>query len=533
MDNNINNNFQSNTLDNQENTINHDNSVNTNYINNNNLNYNMDNQNHVQNNVGQNKKKFNPILIVIILLLVLIISGVFVVFKVVGSEKSVKNLNSVFDPNKPIVIKNNGKYGYITTSGEVMIEPQYNSASDFYGDYAIVSVDNPKANEYDLTEIIDKKGNVKLVTDSYNPPINYPNNGLWLVNNVLYDSNLNKVFGEEISVEYVANGYFKYSDMSKKELGIITYKGKKIFTVPETYFHVVASENKYTDDDLYAVIETTSPAQDMIISLKSGDILFTSENPEKYYIGKQENGVFYYYDESDSQNGYKNRRYLFFINNKLAYQTTENVYDFKVYDYENQILEIDYGYDYYKLGKSKRRYYYDVKNKKMLDDKPSSSESSDGLTNLSFEGYTKFSVSGKYGLMFEEKVIIPCEYDDINFFDKDLFNYMKTKGKELIMLEKDKKTVLYNKKENEAITVFDSKYVYSYENSTFIKIKLYDQNNYGIKGYVIYNLLSGKSLEFDNDDNISIGSNYIIVKEKNKKTYYNTNFEQIYVSNED
>lgn len=493
----------------------------------------------MQTNVSTKNKKGVKKSILIVLALVIVIGiGVFFLLKGFENGKSNVNLNAIFDPNKPIVVKNNGKYGYITSEGKTMIDPQYNSANDFYGDFAVVSIDNPDTNAYNETlyQIIDKKGNVKLKSDSYSGPKYYATYDLWVVDDILYDSKLNKVLAEGIEVSYISDGYFEYSDSAKNESGIITHKGKKIFTMPGTSVSAYISENEYTDEDLYASVKTYSdPKKEVVISLKTGDVLFTSEDAESYYISKEEDGIFIYYNHKDDTNGYRNRKYLFFANNKLAYQTNEVVDDVEVLDYKNQILEIDYGYDYEALGKTQRRYYYDAKNKKMLEQKPSTSTSIEDLEIDIIEqtyGFKKYSSSGKYGIMSRDKVIVPCEYDDIEYLDSNVFSYMKSKGKELVLLEKDKKLVLYNLKNSKSITTFHTSYIYDYDDSTFIKASLYAEDGYTTTGYIVYNLLSGKSMAFGKNDDISIGSNYVTIKRDGKKTYYNTDLKQIYVATE-
>lgn len=470
-------------------------------------------------------KKENKIILIVFAIIAIIGIGIFVYFKFL--KNNIADLNIIFDPNKPIVVNNNGKYGYITSEGKTMIEPQYKWADDFYGNYAIVSIDNPDAASYNETlyQIIDKKGNVKLTSVSSSEPQYYPTYDIWEVDEVLYDSNFNRILSEGITVEYIDYQYFEYSDSVKNETGIINYKGKKIFTVPESFIYVDISENGYDEDELYAAVKTFSePEKEVIISLKTGKVLFTNEDAETYNISEKDNGIFYYYNRK-STDGYENKKYLFFINNKLAYETTEVVDEVEVYDYKNQILKIDYGYDYETLGKSQRIYYYDVKNKKMLDQKPSSSN--DLKLDLLEEiyGFKTYYNDGKYGLMSNENVILSCEYDDIEFLNLNIFNYMKSKGKELILLEKDKNIILYDLKSSKAITTFNSRYVYDYDDSTFIKISLTEDNS-----YKIYNLLSGKSMDFDKNNDISIGSNYVTVKKDGKTTYYNTNLKQIYVT---
>lgn len=89
---------------------------------------------------------------------------------------------------------------------------------------------------------------------------------------------------------------------------------------------------------------------------------------------------------------------------------------------------------------------------------------------------------------------------------------------------------LYDLKEGKNITSFDSRYVYDNYGSTFLKASLYSSSSYEEAGYIIYNLLSNKSMNFGKDDEVIIGSNYLVVKKDGKRTYYNTDFKQIHVS---
>lgn len=171
--------------------------------------------------------------------------------------------------------------------------------------------------------------------------------------------------------------------------------------MPGTSISDDISENEYNKEDLYASVTSyQEPQKDIVVSSKTGDILFTSKDPENYYISEEDNGIFYYYNHT-----------------------------------------LDDGYEYEELGKTQKTYYYDVKNKKMLEERPSFSPSvSDLELNLKEKnyGFKEYYISGKYGLMSGEKVIVPCEYDGIEFLDIDLFNYMKFQGKELVLLKKEK-----------------------------------------------------------------------------------------------
>lgn len=488
-------------------------------------------------NKSLKNKLLNKKTILIVLVIVVVVALAFILIKNIGGNSSPKaDLDSIFNPDKPIIINDNKKYGYITAAGKMMIEPQYRDANDFYGDYAMVTIDNPDTKSYDKTinQIIDKKGNVKIVAKNYTKPKYFDVYNVWLIDNVLYDSKLKKLSAEGAKVEYIDCGYFKYENSEKNESGIITYKGKKVFKTAASSISTSLSENEYNQDDLYVAVDIhNKPEKSVVVSLKTGDILFTLENSENYYLLEEGDGIFSYYDTKVSR-GYENSVYLYFTNNKLAYQTTDKVEDVKISDYKNKIIEIDYGYDYEDLGKSQRRYYYDAKNKKMLDKDPDNSASSELNAALmeNTYGFKMFSSSGKYGLMIGNKIVIPCEYTEINLLGDNLFNYMQSKGKNLVLLEKDNKTILYNVKNSKSIITFDSNNVRDYNDSTFIEVSLYENGSSARTGYMVYNLLTGKSMTFNKDNEVFVESNYIEVKKDKKTTYYNTKFKQIYVTEE-
>ena len=104
-----------------------------------------------------------------------------------------------------------------------------------------------------------------------------------------------------------------------------------------------------------------------------------------------------------------------------------------------------------------------------------------------------------------------------------------SKKQDLVLLEKDDVTTLFNLKNKKELVSFDSTSVYDYSTSTFIKATIYG-DGYTKKNIIIYNILSGKSMTFEADKDVSIYSNYIVVEEDDSDIYYNTNLEQIYVA---
>ena len=82
-----------------------------------------------------------------------------------------------------------------------MIKVQYDNASDFHGEYAMVRV----GNSY---QIIDKEGNVKISVKEKSKY--YEDYNIWVIDEVLYDSKLNQVLPDGYKVKYENYGYLSY-----------------------------------------------------------------------------------------------------------------------------------------------------------------------------------------------------------------------------------------------------------------------------------------------------------------------------------
>ncbi len=484
----------------------------------------------------QKKKKNNIFKFVVAGIVLCVVVGLLFLFL----NKNDKNVNSltvdydlIFDVSKPIPVKNGDKYGYIDTDGKILLDFNYKAADTFYGDYAVVGVDNPdKTAYYDTVyEVIDRNGNVKMTSDSYVAPKYYEDAGVWVINNTMYDSKLNKLLDDGVDVKYLAYDYFQFINREKKESGIIKSNGKKVYTINESYISSSISENEYNQDDLYAEIRTSGDnGKEMVISLKTNDVLFTLDDADKYYLNAEKDGIFTYYNH-EQDDGYENKKYLVFMNNKLVYQTTEKVSDVKFLDYKNQILKISYGYDYRELGKEYLFDYYDIKSGSMLSSEPDNSSSDSDLEKEKREkdyGYKEFMCSGKVGLKKDNKEVVSCDYYEIDYLNLNMFNYMKSKGQELVVLEKYDETILYDVKNSKTIESFDSlTYVTPTGNTTFIDLSKYD-DNFTKTGVHVYNLITNKSMDYSGDVNVSLKVNYIIVDDGTKQTYYNMDFKEIY-----
>ena len=107
-------------------------------------------------------KKFLLIIAIVVILAILLVVG-FVIYKKSNSSIQNSELAKYSDSSSLIGVKKDGKYGYINTSGKVIVEPKYEDVRNFNGNYAIVyEMVKTDDGEKKLCKIIDKNGKVKI-----------------------------------------------------------------------------------------------------------------------------------------------------------------------------------------------------------------------------------------------------------------------------------------------------------------------------------------------------------------------------------
>ena len=469
-------------------------------------------------------KKVLVIIFIVIILLLLFILIIKFNAKHKNMSSSSINKDNLYNLDRPILIKEGDKYGYIDSNGKILIAPKYYHAEEFNNGYALVL-------DTDYYNIIDKTGKIILNSPTYDKPEYIKDYGIWIVSNVLYNSKLQKIFPEGITVDYDEYGILEYRDSSNNETGIANYNGKKIYKCNNN--SVYFSISKSQDDDMYAIVECgENDSKKQIVSLNSGKVVYSIKNDKNYSLYASSNGIFWLYNKEKKAN----ETYMFFKDNKLQYKTDDKVEDISLYN--DQVLKINYGDDYEKKGKKQRYYYYNYKKKKIVDYSEIEDVELSGSDYLMFVNHNYKIVSGDngYGLNVDNKIKIPTEYDRIEFLYYDLFKYIKkTKNQELVLAKKDgatdKKTDLINVKNKKIVASFNTNSVYHYNDNTFLIVQTTEENSNHIKKTVIYNLLTGKTFTVPDDSTSELYSNYVVIESKDgKKTFYNTKFNKIYES---
>ncbi len=454
-------------------------------------------------NLKTSKKLIKLVSCITLILLILII-----LFFIIKNIFFTSKINSIYNPNNPIVVEKDGLYGYMDTKGKTLLQPVYKEASAFIGSHTLVAIRSKDTLTGLTYQVIDKKGKVKYESN-FLSDINYISDyDVWVIENSLYNGEMKKITSEDMYVKYSGYGYLMYE--TKSESGIIDYTGKTIFKWD--YPNISMDISKTDEGNHYAEI-TNLNEKSMIISLQTGKILYENEDTSKYNIMSHDNNIFEVYNKTT----YEKIDYIWFKDDKVAFKL--NSYAYNVELKSKNILEIDYGYNYKDYGKSQRKYYYDYKNNNLLENYVPEKD-----LEFAIGEYMEYSCSNKKGLMKDDKVIIPCEYDDIKYFNNSVYEYLITKNKDLVILNKDNDIYLYdiNKKQN--IYKFETTNINDIDvyNSTFIT---YTNDN---DEKIVYNILSNKKMNFDEYSKINIYSNNITVEENNKMSYYNTNLEKIF-----
>jgi len=123
-----------------------------------------------------------------------------------------------FDVTNPIAIKINNKYGYIDNTGNLIIEPSYEYARDFIGEYALVQIkDANDASGYKrITNIIDRQGNIKMSLENLSHDDGSAKYGAYAINGKLYDLELEPISEDDVLINGSGKeGYYLYTKGSK------------------------------------------------------------------------------------------------------------------------------------------------------------------------------------------------------------------------------------------------------------------------------------------------------------------------------
>ncbi len=451
----------------------------------------------VNNNQNQKKKPIVPIVIV----LVLIAAIAYIVIKKPFSQK--EELSN-FSSDKIIRVLNNGKFGYINLEGKVIVEPKYEYASDFNGNYAAI---------LDNKEIIDTKGNV---VRKYENEIEIESEtGNWIIDGRLYDKSLKPLTQEGIKVSkksslLIKQHYLKWESADGKKAGIMTKDGKITYTADlqdGDYFDYTQSDVRSSYlTERYCIVRVEDKRA--IVSCDTGKVVYDFTDSR---IEDEDNNIFEIHDSN-----YDFVKRIYAANDQIAYETTDengriDIYAkgyISIYDSKN------YNYKYLDVNSKKFVNYSTIKKEEKID---------------KWEEYTKMkrqNNNGKIGIVKGEAVVVPYEWNEIEYIDLYVYKYLESKGKPYVIGRKDEKSYLINTKTGKSEREINTDYLSQKTESDFIA---YADNDTDEEYF--YNLVTGKQEKFPKDM-VFWGANYyeryVRIETKDTYLYYNDECELIY-----
>ena len=458
--------------------------------------------------VNSSKKKKSPLPKLFLFLSVLFIAlgGIFLY-----RESDYAKIMKKYGEN-PILMENGKKFGYINSKGKVLLEAKYDYAIPFAGNYAEVAIEKDDIVEY---QVINKQGKVKMSSTEndgifYNRVYDY-----WVINHQLYNQSLKKISPDNIQITSKNTSYRDYlswKSSDEKSAGIIASNGKITYTYHfaegEKELKVVVSIDENEVKDKYCTIIIDDQKYG-IVNCDTGKVIYDFSDNIIFPIG---DNSFHVYTPSDD---FVNSFYL--QDDKIFYENSNQNIILRPHYYSGYITLENYQINNHEEGKY--TYYH-------LDTGEITSEMPHHFTEWErYTGIQKFSCEAGYGLKKGEKVKVPCEWEDIQFLDVSLYQYLKYQKKEYALAIKEEKTYLIDVNNGKVIQDFNDDSVYS-DDSPFLIISDIDSTP---PQKLVYYIPSGKMKAFDYFGSlVGTYSNYFVLMNQGGIHYYNTKMESIY-----
>ena len=446
------------------------------------------------------------------------IIAIFALVKLLGGNSGSKNplLSVIYDENILIPIRKDGKYGYIDLNGKEVIAPQFSSAGTFSGNYAQVGLDDDRHTR----ALIDKKGEIKLKAELSSGFTYDAENDIWYSYENVYNGKLERLAADNVVLDY-KNGYISWSDAENKKYGIMNTKGKITYTYTaesdDDRAYITASEISAGLKDAYCIVHhytDINETKSAIVNCDSGKVIVDFQSDR---ISDEEDNVFEFNDKD-----YNTTRMIYIQGDKILYDTPHDI-DFSFYGNYAKIYDNDEK-DY-----DKRTKYLILASGEVQDEAPSTDV--DPNINLTewekATDFRKISCSSGYGLNKGDKVVIPCEWSNLNNPDMTLSDFLSSKGKDYVIAQKDNKSYVLNANNGKTIKEFNCNRIAFNDTSTFTYCSDNDSNTIHL-----YNLLTGASLDLEQPDGINYPVDtypmYLTFETKDSFVYYNKNLKEFY-----
>ncbi len=452
--------------------------------------------------------------VVAILLLAFILGGGYYIWNFI-KDRIYSDNAGVYNKDMPIVINDGNNYFLVDTSGK-KISSDYGYISGFEADSTVAT---KKENETQKYIILDKNGNELLKTESL---IDRVNDGKLFTLNENGKRYLLNAKGEKLSEKYIVSqsqSDFEYTLVrDENRMAIIDTKGEEKLNRVIDKFEAVDfayAKNPYEDINYCAIVYE-----------KSREYTVTVYNCETQKEVKTitDAGVYADFYDKNTPMLSTNGKYYYFYANDLLFES----------EYPSQELFAGIIQTTDEEGKT---LYFDPKDKELREEYPTHSLIAQNklskVTEITeqCDTYAKsesLNLTNICGNIYKGKELMKLDYENNNyeFLPENLAKYLSYLGKNYI---------IRTQKQSGVQSIFDidkKSVVDGLENITFYyntsDYSSFVQTTSNSSKLVIYNLISGQSIDLPLGTNIEVGANYLRVNKGNEFSYYNIEGKEIY-----
>ncbi|MDR0887268.1 MAG: WG repeat-containing protein [Candidatus Nomurabacteria bacterium] len=415
---------------------------------------------------------------------------------------------AVMDSEKPVIVRESGKYGYMDIHGQTIIPANYRFAGEFFGNFAEVKTEVEHS-------IINKKGDVVLEIEQ-NDAVNIDTDfGMWFIGNKIYDINMKPLDeGEKKELSYKQRGVYTYKNASDKLTVASLEKGN--FYSCEQNCTVVISQAPNWIKDTYVLINENSVGEGMtnkIINVKTGKVVFEAKN--QLLVAKDKNVV------AKSVDG--NEVLMYLAGDKVVYESKGS---FEVYDQIKHVVKITNTDE-----KTKAQYptiYTNVDTNKTEYQSPINSSM---LTLVEPSMDVRTCGNNSIGISVNDGAV-KCNWSSLATPSYKTMEYLRSKKRLLVVGRSSVGEEFYNVSTGERLEQFDQIAMSDTKDTLFALVKRDGK-------WFVYSYLTGKYTEAQDavSTNLSTSAlptgvktytSYFTVETKSGTSYYNHNMERFY-----
>jgi hypothetical protein len=402
-------------------------------------------------NPSKYAKKPKSKLFFVFVTLIVLVGGVFVTFvffknKSSSDDAELINLKVIFDETAPIPVKlDSGEYGYISPKdGSVLIEAQYVYAERFYGEYAIIAVNDRRGSKFG---VIDRGGKVILESSSRDSSsIQYiVGQNIWKVDNAFYDGKMEKITADDDEAQYINYGYIMVKRFGEEYYSrILNRDGKEIFRCASVPCAMEIAPDFNNNKEFYVVVQYEDRSS-VLVSLQNGREIMRLGAETSQYFSADGNNLFSVKRAGD---GAVQRQFLLY-GGEIRKEFDADV-SIGVLAGHNVII-VSHNED---DGGELRYEYYDVDEDSMYKNME------DGWDGFKVYPFSDFTVvyckdEGWYGLKGKSSMVLPCEYDRIIAPPKNVFKYYSLDKKQDLFILFGGDVRLFDAKKKATLKIFE------------------------------------------------------------------------------